>query len=41
MEREVFVYADLQGTPHLVGRLWPRVRNERESASFDFGTREK
>ncbi len=36
MEREVFVYADLQGTPHLVGRLWPRVRNERESASFEY-----
>ncbi len=36
MEREVFVYADLHGTPYLVGWLWPRVRNERESASFEY-----
>jgi len=36
MDREVLVYADLSGTPHLVGRLWSRVRKERESASFEY-----
>src|SRR5579863_1426301 len=36
MEKEVFVYADLQGTPHLVGRLWARIRTDRESATFEY-----
>ena len=36
MEREIFVYADLHGTPLLVGRLWPRARNGKESASFEY-----
>jgi serine/threonine-protein kinase HipA len=36
MDREVLVCADLQGTPHLVGRLWARMRNGRESASFEY-----
>src|SRR5437763_15487076 len=36
MATEVLVYADLQGTPHLVGRLWARMRNERESATFEY-----
>src|SRR5438552_6399933 len=36
MEREVFVYVDLQGAPHLVGRLWGRVRKDRESATFEY-----
>src|SRR5579863_10779679 len=39
MEKEVFVYADLQGTPHLVGRLWARIRNDRESATFEYDKR--
>src|SRR5713226_8873078 len=26
MDREALVYVDLQGTPHLVGRLWARMR---------------
>ena len=26
MEKEVFVYVDLQGPPQLVGRLWVRTR---------------
>ncbi len=36
MEREVLVYADLRGTPHLAGRLWARMRREREHATFEY-----
>jgi serine/threonine-protein kinase HipA len=36
MDREVLVYADLQGTAHLVGRLWARMRKDRESATFEY-----
>src|SRR5438477_9580567 len=36
MEKEVCVYADLEGTPHLVGRLWARMRKDRESATFEY-----
>jgi serine/threonine-protein kinase HipA len=36
MDRDVFVYVDLQGTPHLVGRLWGRMRKGRESATFEY-----
>jgi len=36
MDREVLVYVDLEGTPHLVGRLWARVRKDREHATFEY-----
>jgi serine/threonine-protein kinase HipA len=36
MDREVLVYVDLQGAPHLVGRLWARIRKERENATFEY-----
>jgi serine/threonine-protein kinase HipA len=36
MDREVLVYVDLRGAPHLVGRLWARIRRDRESASFEY-----
>ncbi len=36
MERDVLVYADLEGTPHLVGRLWARTRKNGESATFEY-----
>ena len=36
MDREIFVYIDLHGTPHSVGRLWSRIRKGRESASFEY-----
>jgi serine/threonine-protein kinase HipA len=36
MEKEVFVYADLDGVPHLVGRLWGRVRKNNEGATFEY-----
>jgi serine/threonine-protein kinase HipA len=36
MDKEVLVYVDQQGTPHLVGRLWARTRKDRESATFEY-----
>lgn len=36
MDREVLVYADLEGVPHLIGRLWARVRKNRETATFEY-----
>jgi serine/threonine-protein kinase HipA len=36
MEKEVLVYVDLQSAPHLVGRLWARMRKDRESATFEY-----
>jgi serine/threonine-protein kinase HipA len=36
MDKEVLVYLDLQGTAHLVGRLWARMRKDRESATFEY-----
>jgi serine/threonine-protein kinase HipA len=36
VDREVLVYVDLQGTPYLVGRLWARVRKDRENATFEY-----
>jgi serine/threonine-protein kinase HipA len=36
LEKAALVYVDLEGVPHLVGRLWARVRKNRESASFEY-----
>jgi serine/threonine-protein kinase HipA len=36
MDKDVLVYLDLQGTAHLVGRLWARMRKDRESATFEY-----
>ena len=36
MDRETYVYADLSGTPLLVGRLYTYVRKGRESATFEY-----
>ena len=36
MDRETLVYVDLDGVPHLMGRLWARVRKNKESASFEY-----
>jgi serine/threonine-protein kinase HipA len=36
MDKEALVYVDLDSTPHLVGRLWGRVRKNRESATFEY-----
>lgn len=36
MERQVFVYVDLDGVPHLVGRLWGRLRKNKEGATFEY-----
>jgi serine/threonine-protein kinase HipA len=35
-DRQLFVYVDLQGQAHVVGRLWSRVRKGRESATFEY-----
>jgi serine/threonine-protein kinase HipA len=36
MERQVFVCVDLDCVPHLAGRLWGRVRNNKEGATFEY-----
>lgn len=36
MEKLVFVYADLQGQSHLVGRLWARSNKGKQSATFEY-----
>jgi serine/threonine-protein kinase HipA len=36
MEKQVFVYVDLADAPHLVGRLWARVRKNKEGATFEY-----
>ena len=36
MDREVFVYVDLDGVPHLAGRLWARLRKNKESTTFEY-----
>jgi hypothetical protein len=39
MNREALVYVDLDGVPHLMGRLWARTRKNKESATFEYTTR--
>jgi len=36
MDREAFVNVDLDGVPHLMGRLWARTRKNKESATFEY-----
>lgn len=36
MGKETFVYIDLNGASHLVGRLWARARKNKESATFEY-----
>ena len=36
MDREILVYVDLDGVPHLTGRLWSRSRKGRETATFEY-----
>ncbi len=36
MQKEALVYVDLDSVPHLMGRLWARVRNNREGATFEY-----
>ncbi len=35
-DRGLLVYVDLEGVPHLVGRLWSRSRKGKESATFEY-----
>jgi len=39
MEKKVLVYVHIQGTLHLVGRLWARVRKDRETGTFEYDHR--
>src|ERR1700683_2565153 len=36
MYREALVYVDLDGVPCLMGRLWARMRKNKESAIFEY-----
>jgi serine/threonine-protein kinase HipA len=36
MDREVLVYVDLDGAPYLAGRLWTRLRKNKETATFEY-----
>jgi serine/threonine-protein kinase HipA len=36
MDKQALIYVDVEGTPRLVGRLWARVRKDRESAIFEY-----
>jgi serine/threonine-protein kinase HipA len=36
IERKAIVYLDYRTDPVLVGRLWSRVRNAKESATFEY-----
>lgn len=36
MEKTVLAHVDLDGVPHLTGRLWARARGGKESASFEY-----
>ena len=36
MDREAFVYMDIAGAAVLVGRLWSRVRRQRETGTFQY-----
>lgn len=36
MDKDVFVYLDLNGAPQLAGRLWARARKGKESATFEY-----
>lgn len=35
-DRNLFVYVDLEGAAHFVGRLWARDRKGKESATFEY-----
>ncbi len=35
-DRTLLVYVDLEGAPHLAGRLWARSRKGKESATFEY-----
>jgi serine/threonine-protein kinase HipA len=36
MDRQALVYVDLEGVSHLMGRLWARLRKNKESATFEY-----
>jgi serine/threonine-protein kinase HipA len=36
MDKAVLAYVDLDGKPHLTGRLWAHSRKNKESATFEY-----
>ena len=36
MDREAYVYMDIEDPPVLVGRLWSRIRKQRETGTFEY-----
>lgn len=36
MDRNILVYVDLLGTPHLAGRLWACTRSDKEGVTFQY-----
>jgi serine/threonine-protein kinase HipA len=38
MDREIFVYVDIENAPVVVGRMWTPVRNGKDSATFEYFT---
>lgn len=38
MDREAFVYMHIANAPVLVGRLWSRIRKQRETGTFEYDT---
>src|SRR5260221_7713460 len=36
MDQEMLVHVDLDGVPQLAGRLWARLRKNKESATFEY-----
>ena len=38
MDREIFVYVDIENTPVVVGRLWTRVHSGEENATLEYYT---
>jgi serine/threonine-protein kinase HipA len=36
MDTQALVYVDLDGVPHLAGRLWARMRKGKDSATFEY-----
>lgn len=36
MDRMIFIHVDLGGVPRLAGRLWTRMRRDKETATFEY-----
>ncbi len=36
MDKNIFVYVDLQGNSYLMGQLWARMRKDKQTATFEY-----